>query len=213
MKAVNIFFILLIINKSFCLSRGLYYRKKKCFYDNFYANMNIVITYKILEKDLKINKSIKAVFQISLEAIKKNIFKSFYASKLSGKFSYNIEESDKYKICIYSADKELFLNKTFLHVKFKIQSSDELIDKHSAKAKDFEKINITMQKMNSKVDSIENMQNYQMEIEDNFSRNQIQSSSLLAFITILQIVIISIIGIYHAFSLRKIFKNKIWSPF
>ena len=187
--------------------------KQKCFYDNYYNQMNIVITYKILDTDIKLSKINKSLFQVTMQGVEKDVFKVFYGSKLSGKFSYNIEESDKYKICIYSSDKDLFKNKKFLHIEFKIQSSDELYDEHSAKSKDFQKVNNTMTKIDSKVNAIETMQKYQVEIEDNFSRNQIKSSSRLVFLSICQIVIICIVGIYHVFSLRKIFKDKIWTPF
>ena len=98
-------------------------------------------------------------------------------------------------------------------MEFKVQSSDELYDENSAKAKDFQKVNETMTKLNNKVESIETMQKYQMEVEDTFSQNQIKSSSGLAFISVCQIVIICIVGLYHVFSLRKIFKDKIWTPF
>ena len=213
MKLVNLIFLLFIINEISCLSRGLYYGKEKCFYDNYYNQMNIVITYKILDKDIKLSKVNKSLFHISMISMEKNIYKIFYGSKLSGKFSYNIEESDKYKICIFSSDKDLFKNKKFLHMEFKIQSSDELYDEHSAKSKDFQKVNDTMQKINSKVDAIEVIQQYQMEVEDTFSKNQIKSSSRLLFLSVCQIIIICIVGIYHVFSLRKIFKDKIWTPF
>ena len=98
-------------------------------------------------------------------------------------------------------------------MEFKIQSSDELYDENSAKSKDFQKVNETMTKLNSKVESIENMQKYQLEVEDTFSQNQIKSSNRLAFISVCQIVIICIVGLYQVFSLRKIFKDKIWTPF
>ena len=213
MKFFNIILLLFLINQISTLSRALYLGKEKCFYDNYYSNMNIVITYKILDTDIQLTKANKSLFHINLIGMEKSDFKIFYGSKLSGKFSYNIEESDKFKICIYTNDKELFKNKRFLHMEFKIQSSDELYDEHSAKAKDFQKVNMTMQKLNSKVDSIEAMQKYQLEVEDQFSKNQIKSSSRLAFLSICQIVVICIVGIYHVFSLRKIFKDKIWTPF
>ena len=213
MKFFNIILLLFLINQISTLSRALYLGKEKCFYDNYYSNMNIVITYKILDTDIQLTKSNKYLFHINLIGMEKSDFKIFYGSKLSGKFSYNIEESDKFKICIYTNDKELFKNKRFLHMEFKIQSSDELYDEHSAKVKDFQKVNMTMQKLNSKVDSIEAMQKYQLEVEDQFSKNQIKSSSRLAFLSICQIVVICIVGIYHVFSLRKIFKDKIWTPF
>ena len=70
-----------------------------------------------------------------------------------------------------------------------------------------------MTKLNSKVDSIEYMQKYQLEVEDKFSNKQINSSSRLAFLSICQIVVICLVGLYHVFYLRKIFKDKIWTPF
>jgi hypothetical protein len=213
MKLINIIFLFIIINKIACLSRALYLGKSKCFYDNYYQQMNIVITYKVLDENIKLTKGNKMLFQISLMSMEKDDYKVFYGSKLAGKFSYNIEENDKYRICIESHDKDLFINKQFLRIEFKIQQSDELYDEHSAKAKDFQKVNITMQNLNSKVDSIDIMQNFQLELEDAFSKNQIKSSTRLAFLTVCQIVIICIVGIYHVFSLRKIFKDKIWAPF
>ena len=94
-----------------------------------------------------------------------------------------------------------------------MQSSDELFDEGSAKAKDFQKVNITMKNLNSKVDSIETMQNFQVEVEDEFSKKQIMTSSRLVLLSLCQIVIICIVGIYHVYSLRKVFKDKIWTPF
>ena len=210
---LKLIIFIFFINQILCLSRTLYLGKEKCFYDNFYNQMNLVITYKILDTDIKVSNEHKTLFHISLFGIEKKSYKSFIGTKLTGKFSYNIEENDKYRICIYSSDKELFRNKNFLHMEFKIQSSDELYDEHSAKTKDFQKVNITMKNIDSKVNNIEAMQRFQIEFEDQFSKNQIKTSSRLAFLSICQIVIICIAGIFHVFSLRKIFKNKIWTPF
>ena len=201
------------INQILCLSRALYFGKEKCFYDHFYNQMNLVITYKILDTNIKIANEHKTLFHISLYGVEKHSYKSFLGTKLKGKFSYSIEENDKYKICIYSSDKELFKNKNFLHIEFQIQSSDELYDEHSAKTKDFQKVNVTMKNIDSKVNNIEVMQRFQIELEDAFSKNQIKSSSRLAFLSICQIVIICIIGIFHVFTLRKMFQNRIWTPF
>ena len=213
MKFFNLFLFIYFFSSISCLSRSLYLGKEKCFYDNYYSQMNIVLTYKILDTDLKMSDINKNIFLISIYGTEKYTYKTFHGTKLSGKFSYNIEESDKYKICISTSDKELFKYKKYLHLEFKIQSSDELYDAHSAKAKDFQKVNFTMQKIDSKVKAIEIMQNYENDIEDKFSRNQIKSSTRLAFISACQIIIICIVGIYHVFSLRKIFKDKIWAPF
>ena len=213
MKFISIILYLYLISQISCISRALYFNKEKCFYDNYYNGMNLVMTYKILDTDIKISSSKQSLFRITLSSDENGFYKQFTGSKLTGKFSYSIEESAKYKICIVTSEKDLFKNKQFLHLVFKIQSSDELYDETSAKAKDFQKVNITMQNLNTKVNSIETMQNYQVEVEDEFSKKQISTSSRLAFLSICQIVVICIVGIYHVYSLRKIFKDKIWTPF
>ena len=213
MKFNSLILFICFLSQISCISRALYLSKEKCFYDNYYNGMNLVMTYKILDTDIKLSPSKKTNFRITLASEGGNFYKAFYGSKLNGKFSYSIEESDKYKICISTSDKDLFKHKQFLHLVFKVQSSDELFDEGSAKAKDFQKVNITMQNLNSKVDSIETMQNFQVEVEDEFSKKQIATSSRLALLSICQIVIICIVGIYHVYSLRKLFKDKIWTPF
>ena len=213
MKFINILIFVIYICSISCLSRALYLGQERCFYDNYYTNMNIVITYKILDKDVQLPRTNQMLFRVTLQSDNGEYFKTFYGSKLTGKFSYNFEDSDKYKICIVSYDKELYKNKRFLYLQFKIQSNDELYDENSAKAKDFQIVNDTMTKLNSKVDSIEYMQKYQLEVEDKFSNKQINSSSRLAFLSICQIVVICLVGLYHVFYLRKIFKDKIWTPF
>ena len=216
MKFISILIIIsiYIINIS-CLSRALYLDKEKCFYDNYYTNMNIIITYQIMDKDVVIPPHNKNVFRVYLQSLEKGSdYKIFYSNKLSGKFAHSIEESDRYKICIYTSEKELFKNKRFLYLRFKIKSHDEIYeDENSAMGKDFHVVNETMQKLNGKVETIEHMQKYQLDLEDKFSVSQISSSSRLAYLSLCQIIIICVVGIYHVLYLRKIFKDKIWTPF
>ncbi len=210
-KLILIF--LLFINIS-CLSRSLYPEKERCFYDNYYYNMNIIIRYKILDKDIKLTTSKKNLFRISIESM--NYFDkyyTFYGTKLSGKFSHYIDQSDKYKICIIATDKDIFKNKKFLYLKFETQINEEKRDENTVVQKDFQVVDDTMSRINTKVDNIENMQGYQIKVEDNFSEKQINSSNRLAFLSFCQIAVIIVVGIYHVFYLRRIFKDKIWTPF
>ena len=210
-KIILIF--LLFINIS-CLSRSLYPEKERCFYDNYYYNMNIIIRYKILDKDIKLTTSKKNLFRISIESM--NYFDkyyTFYGTKLSGKFSHYIDQSDKYKICIIATDKDIFKNKKFLYLKFETQLNEEKRDENTVVQKDFQVVDDTMSRINTKVDNIENMQGYQIKVEDNFSEKQINSSNRLAFLSFCQIAVIIVVGIYHVFYLRRIFKDKIWTPF
>ena len=197
-----------------CLSRALYQGKEKCFYDNYYNKMNLIITYKILDTDVKIPKNKKNLFRISIQSMQYyDNYYVFYGTKLSGKFSHNIDKSDKYKICIVSNDNEIFGNKKFLYLQFQVQYNLEKAEEDTLMRKDFQVVDDTMNQLNTKVDYIEKMQYYQMKIEDGFSEKQINSTSRLAFLSICQIIVICIVGVYHVFYLRRIFKDKIWTPF
>ena len=205
--------ILSFVNIS-CLSRALYQGKERCFYDNYYKNMNLIITYKILDTDVKVPKSKKNLFQIKIQSMQYyDKFYILYGTKLSGKFSHNIDQSDKYKICIISNDKEIFENKKFLYLQFNIQFNLEKAESNAVIQKDFQVVDDIMNQLNSKVDNIENMQNYQIKVEDSFSEKQINSTSRLALLSICQIIVICVVGIYHVIYLRRIFKDKIWTPF
>ncbi len=176
--------------------------------------MNIIINYKILNQDLVMPSTGRNAFIIYIQGLEKSKeFKMFTSNKLSGKFSHNIEESGKFKICIYTQNNEFFKNKRFLYLQFKITSHEDTYDENSARGKDFQRVNETMTRLNGKVETIEHMQKYQLDLEDKFSVNQINSSSRLAYLSICQIIVICLVGIYHVFYLRGIFKDKIWTPF
>ena len=206
-------FLIYIVNIS-CLSRSLYLDKERCFYDFYYTHMNIIIKYKILNQDVVIPSTSRNAFKIYIQGLEKGEeYKMFTSNKLSGKFSHSIEKSDKYKICIYTQDKEIFKNKRFLYLQFQITSHEDTYDESSARGKDFQKVNETMTRLNGKVETIEHMQKYQLDLEDKFSVSQINSSSRLAYLSICQIIVICLVGIFHVFYLRGIFKDKIWTPF
>lgn len=54
------------------------------------------------------------------------------------------------------------------------------------------------------------MQEYQIQTEDDFSQKQFDTSNKIVFMTITQIAIVLVIGIWQIISLRKIFKEKSW---
>jgi len=137
----------------------------------------------------------------------------YTSSKLKGKFSYSIEKSDMYKICIESNDKDLYSGKGMIKIQFKIESSDDVMDslKNSADLKDFELVDDKMKRLAKKTDNILNMQKYQFKMENRFSKSQLSSHRRIVVLTIIQIIILIIVGVYHIMNLRKVFKNKISS--
>ena len=181
--------------------------------------MVVIIRYEIMDQDLKNLTTLSSKddrFEISVYSKSdKKVINTFKGQKLTGKFSQSIDNSGEYKICIKTNDKELFRRKRFIKLSFAIDTSeDELEDEEKVvKIKDFEMVNEKVKRVLKKAETFSNIQNYQTKIEDKFSQNQIKSSRLLATLSIIQIIIICIVGLYHVYSLRKIFKEKIWAPF
>lgn len=57
------------------------------------------------------------------------------------------------------------------------------------------------------------MQEFQIETEDEFSSTQFINSNKIVMMTYIQIAILTLIGLWQIYSLRKLFKEKAWSPF
>ena len=83
----------------------------------------------------------------------------------------------------------------------------------TANVKDFEKVNQKLNFLSDKVEQIENMQLLAKNVENTFSNNQINSSKRIAWISVLQIVIIFIVGSYNVYAIKDAFKNKMTMPF
>ena len=83
----------------------------------------------------------------------------------------------------------------------------------TANLKDFEKVNQKLSFLSDKVEQIENMQLLAKNVENTFSKNQIKSSKMIAWISILQIVIIFIVGSYNVYAIQNAFKIKLSMPF
>ena len=207
-----ILFITLLSNIT-CLYRSLFINKPKCYFDTFYSEQNIIMKYKVLNMD--IDESLLQTnynrFIIKLYDSNNVQLNMYTSSKLKGKFSYSIEKSDMYKICIESGDKELFTGRGIIKIQFKIETSEDVMDtlKNSADLKDFELVDDKMKRLAKKTDNILNMQKYQFKMENRFSKSQLSSHRRIVLLTIIQIIILIIVGSYHVINLRKVFKNKI----
>ena len=210
----SIFF--LILQNISCITRNLKYLEEKCILNDFYSKSNIIITFNATELNFK-EQEIKAPrFIINIYNKKLNKLKqSFETKKTSGKFSYNVKKTGHYKICIIAKDKSLFGQKDYIFYDLNIETSIEVKQKVSETAsfKQFDKVNTKFEFIKDKVEQVENMQLMSNSLEKNFSKTQINISTRIVIISIIQIVIIFSVGIYHVYALKKMFKDKISMPF
>ena len=209
-----IFLSLFLFSNS--IYRSLYLFREKCYTDNFYSQMNIIMHFKILEQNVTFpnNKDDTFIIKIYEQNIKEPI-QIFKTGKNKAKFSYSIPRSGKYIICVLTNEKILYSKRPSLRLNFIIDTSEDTISDTQtiAKIKDFNIVDKKIKRIIRNTENIEKIQKYQMKKEDEFAENQIKSSQTLVIVSIIQLVICVIIGIYHFFSMKKIFKEKMWSPF
>ena len=213
---IPLIIFLSIISYSNSLYRAFYLNREKCYIDNYYSEMNVIMQLKILDTDLnfKAIKDDRFIIKIYDNKLGDPI-QTFQTGKQKAKFSYSINKSGRYMICVLTNDKTLFNKKKYLKLSFVIDTSEDIVGDANevAKMKDFQIVDDKVKKLIKKAENIENMQKYQIKNEDEFAQNQMKSSQTLVFVTIIQLIICVIIGIYHFFSMKKIFKQKMWSPF
>ncbi len=100
---------------------------------------------------------------------------------------------------------------------FKFAITLDLIEENSdikdlsevPKNKDFEKINTKVDKLHKKVMDVMKTQNYQIYKEDEFSQKQIEVSSMLIYMTAIQVIILIILTIWQVISFKNLFKDKL----
>ena len=213
------YFILIFItlfSYSKALYRSLYLNRQKCYKDHYYSEMNVIMQLKIEDYDLdfSMKKDDRFIIKLFQKGIEEPI-QIFQTGKRKSKFSYSISNSGEYIICITSTDKNLYKDRSYIQLNFITESSEDAISdiNEVAKMKDFNIVDEKIKKIMKKTENIEKMQKYQIKNEDDFAQNQMNSSQILFIVTIIQLVICVIIGVYHFFSMKKIFKQKMWSPF
>lgn len=209
---INILFVYHTNCLYFYLSRG----ENRCFYDEFYSEVVVMMRFKILDTNISLMKKNENRVKISIEGIdNKKIAFRFKTEKIIGKFSQAIEKTGHYKICVTSDDDDLFAKKDKVKFQLSIDTDQDDFEETEGvvKNKDFDLVDQKMKKLVKKANEIDKMQQFQMETEDDFSNTQMDNSNRIVTMTICQIVIVMIIGLWQIFSLRKIFKEKAWMPF
>ena len=126
---------------------------------------------------------------------------------------------------MYSDDQDYFDNRKDLKISVIIDTNREDTDVEksaSLKERDFKAVDTEVRNLYQKVKNINDfiqatdialMQDYQLKRENEFSEHQFENSHRMVFIIIVQVVIISIIGLWQIFALKRVFKEKMWSPY
>lgn len=216
-----------ILKTSKELSVALNYRNEYCVYDLFYQDTVIILNYEfdlntLNQHELKKVKTNFIEWTLDLEDTSKDPNKlkkgeqiefkrTTNTKKTTGKIAHTIEASDNYKICVRLTNNKLIKRSVLPKLKLRIETSLDEMDQEeqSAKMKDYKMVSEKTKNLLKKVDVINSVQKYQNSLEQEFSKSQIDSNRLIATLSVVQIIIICIIGGFHIVSLRGIVKNKV----
>lgn len=211
---VSLFVLILTISNISSLYFHLYKGEKRCFFDEYYGEVVVVLRYEINEHftfapQNDVNKLELTVFHEDSS----NIEHTFHGTKQKGKFSFHVDEHGKFQFCIYSNYEPWFHKDDKFKMSFFIDTDQDDVEEADKvpKNKDFADVDAKVKRLNQKTKEIVQMQEYQIKSEDEFSESQISNSNRLVTMTLVQIGIIVLIGAWQIFSLRKFFTNKKYS--
>ena len=217
MKCLTLIILFFLFDKIKSLLRPIYIgEEEKCILNDFFIKSNIIITFNITEGNFNLTNETKSRFSINVYTKKsKKLLRKYETSKIFGKFSFNVEKTGHYRTCFKINDKEIFGTNNYIIFDFKTESNLDVMHNNNdtANMKDLENVNQKLSFLTDKVEQIENMQLLAKNVENNFSKNQITATRRIAWISILQIVIIFGIGCYNVYAIREAFKNKATMPF
>jgi hypothetical protein len=90
----NIVVLLLLLINTNSLYFHLFRNEKRCFYDEFYSELVVMVRYNILDKNISFTSNKTKRLEVYLYSTEdKKIVYKHETAKLNGKFSYTIEKS------------------------------------------------------------------------------------------------------------------------
>ena len=100
---------------------------------------------------------------------------------------------------------------------FKMSISMDTIEEYSEakdfsnlpKNIDFDKINLKIDRLHKKTIDIMKTQNYQILKEGEFSQKQIENSSIVVYMTIIQVFILMVLTVWQVVSFKHIFNDRL----
>lgn len=202
--------ILCMINHSSSFYFNLSYKQKKCFYDEYYTDILVVLRSEVLNNFSWVTEETKQK-KLEIEIIDEEtnqIINKFQQTKVNEKFSYHLEVPTKVMVCLYSDYKAWFKDANGpLFITLQIDTNQDEVEEGALKNKDIIEFEKKIKIIKSQTNDIQHMQEFGMTKEEKFSQYQISNSNSIVNMTIIQIVIIIAIGIWQICFLKKHFET------
>lgn len=199
--------IILLANMGSSLFIKIEKGNEKCLYEEVFYDSTIVVVYEVLNNFSFINSQpsdVKLQFFIKNEDSNDTIF-TFDELLSKGKFSFHVSDSRNILICLTSSYKPWFTSGNDLDVKILFHTNFDEVDQNAATNKEFETLNVELTKSKGELNKISAMQRAEKSQEEKFTEYQQSTSSSILYISIIQILLVLVLGILQIKLVKRLF--------
>ena len=215
----NILLLTLLTNILFSVNSTYFLLNKnsqKCLYEEFYNNTIIIMRFNLMDDIHDVNDSHLPLFDFYLYDVSKDDkrIENYQSEHSSGRINFIILESSSYKLCIipqrdtYIYEKTDSVKMSVTFQPFDGKKYEKELD-NTPKNKDIDLVKERVENMQKKLVDIMKTQMYQIDKEDKFSVSKQDNSSMLVYLTFIQITILLVLTIWQVVSFKDLFKDKI----
>lgn len=201
--------IITLLNLSNSLYFDLKEKSMRCFIEELYYNNMAMIKYSVKGLVGSDEENQEILGKISIKTTLEEAQQISYIDKIlasaEGKFSMTADKDGQFRVCVYVF--EFNKNKKPKNLQMHIQIiSDNMDDPNLSKAVNKEEISNLDSKLSEVVtrsDKYNSKLEKLIKLEDKDAENIIKSQKMFYYMTLIQIILVIVIGAYQIFNLRK----------
>ena len=187
-----LYLILYVVPFSYELSFSLKQNKEKCFVDFFDMGVGVV-NYEIISNHTSVH--LKFYQESNGELVSRHILKT-----KKGKFSFMIDKEGGYRICALNINSRSPIE---ISLKFESENINEIDIDKAINKDDIDILSYKIERGVEKTKKIIQKQKTERDSEEKIFGEQKKYSKIFICITLLQILVLVIIAIYHIIQMRK----------
>ena len=167
-----------------------------------------MIKYDIFGIDITEESSLKMIESIQIKFTKeetRDLISRHIIRQLSGKFSFTVDNDGSYKICTQNIVSSWIKNnkRIYMNIKIETDNQDEVDLNKIVRKEDLDPISDKINKIIKKSQKIIRKQANEIQSEDETYLFQQSYTKLFVLLTIIQTIVVLVVGLYHIISFRK----------
>jgi len=179
----------------------------RCFHEELYGGYVLMIKWKVSgveESNEEKKNHFLSMIQISISRENTNeLVKREYLKKMTGKLSFNSETDDTYRICVSYHGGWTVPYPALVGIKLSSDNMDHPDLKDAVKNADLKSVDKMAQDIKNHAKEYIDLQEHEISKEDTFAMDHMTFERTFYYVTVFQIAIIVVLGLYQVFSFKK----------